>query len=354
MILRENPGVQAILNALPLSLSAHADGDHVVADSESGRWVLQSLWIGEGFPNDFVRAAEPNWPFSNHSHAYADAIVPVITARRISPGARKEIEARGLSWADLAGRAHISAPPGLLISRLPARTVKTPSSAIKWSESAGAVAETILHLSGRDAVEAVEGRPLDAERVSQLSGFSYPQVNKVLQQFEGANYIAKIGTERGSSARRFLRNPSALLSDWAGWHTDRRLKTVEMQTLWRSSDQSLNWLQSAVMGEWAVTGWLGADLLAPFSTAVPTVACYVEQRVFERAVEKLLNDENIDQASTNGRISVAPAEKHVLNLADLRSQPPVVSPIRVYGDLLRIGGRGEEAAQHLREVAIGF
>jgi hypothetical protein len=331
-------------------MNVEAVGDRVHATSGSSTWVFHSVWIGEGFPNDLLRVPE---------HALkddADTSVKVVTARRISRGTRQELESRGVSWADLSGRAHIEAEPGLLIERLPAKTTEPVSTSTKWSVSAGAVAETILHLSGPhqpgDSSDHVN--QVIAAQIAEISGYSYPQVNKVLQQFELAEYVKKVGTERGSSARRYLKNPSSLLSDWAGWHKERPLSTVNMQPLWRGADETIEAVRRSARGEWAATGWLAADQLAPFSTSVPSVACYVERRAFERTVDALLQVEDIDYAQEVGRLSVTQAESHVMRMADRSGRVPVVSAVRVYGDLIRLGGRGEDAAQHLREVLIGY
>lgn len=350
MILGDNPGVEAIQRALPMSMTVDAIGDRVRATSGTTTWVLHSVWIGEGFPSDLLRVPEGALKDDG------DISVKIVTARRISRGTRQELESRGVSWADLSGRAHIEAEPGLLVERLPATTTKPASMSTKWSVSAGAVAETILHLSGPHRPDARfdHGNQVIAAQIADLSGYSYPQVNKVLQQFEKAEYVTKIGTERGSSARRYLKNPSSLLSDWAGWHKGRPLSTVNMQPLWRGTDETIEAVRRNAKGDWAATGWLAADRLAPFSTSVPNVACYVERSAFERTVDALLQVEDVDYAPESGRLSVTQAEPHVIRMADLSGAVPVVSVVRVYGDLIRTGGRGEDAAQHLRELLLGY
>lgn len=345
MILGENPGVQAILKAMPTRTSVRVDGDHVWVTSDGFEWAFRSSWIGEGFPSDLHRL----------NNDFSDNAIAVITARRISAGTRKELDARGASWADLTGRAQIQARPGFLVDRLPARSsTLPPPSATKWSDSAGAVAETLLHLNEKWRQFEPNDRSINAAELAELCGYSYPQVNKVLQQFDSAAYVENIGSERGSNARRVLLNPSALLSDWAGWHKDRVMTTVELQTLWRGTEQSIDALHREAAGPWALTGWIAADVIAPLSTAVPNVSCYVDRGAFERTVERLVRDDSIEYSSTGGRLIVAAAEPHVIRMSQLDGPTPTVSPIRIYGDLIRIGGRGEEAAQHLREVVLGY
>jgi hypothetical protein len=354
VILRENPGVTAILNALPDDVESHVSGPIVKVESGTTRWAFRSAWIGEGFPED-LRKLLASTTLTDPNQAGGERAVLVVTARRFSAGTRQRLADYGLSWADLAGRAYLRAEPGLLVTRMPAHATATKSSSIRWSISAGAVAETILALSSPpETPERAREQPLVAAEIADLVEYSYPQVNKVLQQFESAGYVTKVGTERGGGSRRYLRDPSRLLSDWAGWHRRRPLGTVDLQPLWRGTDRTLRLLGERARGTWATTGWIAADHVAPFSTSIPNVACYVGRESFEKTIDALLADPDIEYASEAGRLTVAPAEPHVLQLTDFRGDFPVVSPVRIYGDLVRIGSRADEAAQHLRETLLGY
>jgi hypothetical protein len=356
VILRDNLGVRAILSVLPDELQTSIMGDAVLVTSGSASgWWVRPVWVGEGFPadvadvTDVVAALDLKRP---RGSMFADLpVTPVVTARRISKGTRRTLDAAGLSWADLTGRGRIAAEPGLFVYRDTPRTVDEAAASFRWSRSAGAVAETILHGAiGR----AGSGDLIDAVRVSELAAFSYAQVNKVLQDFEAAGYIAKSGAERGSGAQRRLVDPSRLLSDWAGWHRGRLLGGIELNTPWRSVDESLGAVRGRATGPWAVSGWYAADIIAPFSTSVPTLSCYVDSAAYDRTIETLVEEAGWDVTAERGRVSITPAEPHVLRLADERKAATTVSPIRVYGDLVRIAGRGEDAAQHLREESIGY
>jgi len=349
MIIGDNPGVTAIMRALPPSLTASVDGDYVHAISAQYRWLFRSVWIGEGFPSDLQRAEQ------SVLASPVDA-VNVFTARKISSGTRQRLDERNNSWADLTGRAHIEAEPAFFVDRLPQVRPKSPTG-VKWSESAGTVAEVLLqqHSSAIRAPQGhVEPMIVHADKVSYIAGVSYPQVNKVLQQLEADGHIEKHGS-RGSSVRRRLINPSSLLSEWAGWHKNRQRQSIGLHTMWRSTEASIERIESHIRrADWAVTEWVGSDILAPFVTSVPSLACYVAQSEIDQLLKRLTSIDGMELTDEGARVKLIPAEPYILKMSDSARSVPVVSPVRLYGDLLRMGGRAEESAEHLREVAIGY
>lgn len=349
MILGDNPGQSAVRGALPRQLDHRLRGQDIQLRAAGVEWVLRPYWIGEGFPADLQRFFDSPDGFAARGHGRNQGSIPVVAARRLSRGARQELDERGISWADLTGSARIEAEPGLFVYRMLPSVNREFAPVIRWSRSAGAVAETILHMT---LVRRADIDVIDAFALSEFSGYSYAQVNKVLQEFESVGYIAKTGAERGTNARRRLIDPSRLLSDWAGWFRRRDLSVVEMNTVWRDVNESLEHLSMRASGPWAVSGWFAADAIAPFSTSVPSLATYIEPYAFENTVDSLIEQGGFGYATERGRFSIAQAERHVLRLSEPRAGTMLVSPIRVYGDLLRSGVRGEEAAEHLREAIL--
>ena len=66
-----------------------------------------------------------------------------------------------------------------------------------------------------------------------------------------------------------------------------------------------------------------------------------------------LSDE-VTRVESGGRIRVVGAADYVLILAKTVDGSLTVPAIRVYGDMVRLGERGAEAAEHLREVVLGI
>src|SRR5690606_37052107 len=109
--IRENPGVRVLINVLPPELGAEPSGDHVRILHHGQARLLRPFWVGEGFPIDVRRAMGEMSPESNGT-------TPVITARRLSPGAVEILNRARMSWADAAGYAQIHDPAGVYLARL--------------------------------------------------------------------------------------------------------------------------------------------------------------------------------------------------------------------------------------------
>jgi hypothetical protein len=109
------------------------------------------------------------------------------------------------------------------------------------------------------------------------------------------------------------------------------------------------------LGDWALSGWAGLELEAPFATQVPTLHVYVPEARFNNGrLEAMLRQSRLRQVEEGGRVIFWPADPTTLRLRkpSQRHQLPVVSAPRLYADLLGFGGRGVDAAEHVRETLI--
>ncbi|MBW4078641.1 MAG: hypothetical protein HIU84_09080 [Acidobacteria bacterium] len=105
---------------------------------------------------------------------------------------------------------------------------------------------------------------------------------------------------------------------------------------------------SASGHRWAVTGVGASLLLAPYLSDVTTLDFYVDADLMAspRVLESRLGARIVERG-------------HVIEVRELPTlmseKGPIVEgvrvalPVRVYADLLGIGGRAAEAAEHLRE-----
>lgn len=237
--------------------------------------------------------------------------------------ARAILDAEQLSWVDASGRGHLVVPGRIYITRIePIRA--DAGRTFKWSASADAIAETLLTWQARQPFEPTTPIARVAAIV-KATDVSPAHAARVLRQFDEQRYTAKTGAERGSSATREFRDPGRMLSDWAGHYAASAGAgpAAEFHVPWCEIEQSISMLVRALEGSnWALTGGAAADRIAPHLTNVPTLEFYVS----------------------------------VENLSVVRRQLSIgtVSPVRAYADLLRHRGRSAEAAEYLREVAIGF
>lgn len=348
---RENSPVSLLWRVIPEELQPRPEGEVVWITQDRDSWVFHPIWIGEGLPADAKRALN----FLSHREIALGEQIPVLIAKRVSPGAKEIIESQGLSWADASGRARLVVPGRVYVSRLePIRA--DAKRAFTWSGAEQTIAEVILaqHIASRRTGPGPIARVTE---LAQSSGVSLAHSARVLRHFDEVGYTAKTGAERGSSASRVLRDPARMLSEWAvnHTHTSQQRRPTELHVPWRDTEDSLFVVVDALSGwDWAVTGEVAADRIAPHLTSIATLDLYVPAGQLFAATGALLRQQDVTQVESGGRIRVFEADSYVFRLTDEVRGVRTVSPVRVYADLLRGRGRAAEAAEHLREVAIGF
>lgn len=352
----DNYATAILRHVLPANVSAGLDvgelGTTVVITFAQLRLVLRPLWAGQGFPADVKRVAS--------TLKHQDGVLPVVVAREMSEGAKRFLAERQLSWADAAGCAEIAAPEGFYLARLrPTPLRRTQVRDFTWSPSVSAVAEYVL--SRRLTIPQLrEGAWDTVDRVGSISEateVSYGQVAKALSALDAEGYTAKVGPERGPNSSREIRERSRLLSDWAGNHSrvSRGGHHAELHVPWRDPLVSVDMIEARLGSSvWATSGWVAADAIAPFTTSLPDLLVYVPDDDFDAVLERLAEHPEVTPVERGGRIRLRSASAYVFEFAREINARPVLSPVRVYRDLIRLAGRGADAAEHLREVAIGF
>ena len=104
--------------------------------------------------------------------------------------------------------------------------------------------------------------------------------------------------------------------------------------------------------EWAATGTAAASVLAPYLTTVSTGEVYVGSKTIS-GIESIAKQAGL-RPMHGGRLTLRPFSTATSKrLAVLRNGLRIVPWPRVYADLRPVGVRGEEAAEHLREVVCG-
>src|SRR5262249_10945232 len=142
---------------------------------------------------------------------------------------------------------------------------------LTWSPSAVALGETIL---------TNPNAPVMNSALAELTGFSPPQISRTLAQFDKRGWTRKTGTERGRGALRVLEDQDGLLRSWAAHVAGEPRPAVQAHTTLNDPFRLLGEsLRPALdhLGHWAVSGWAGLELEAPFATQVPTLHVYVPE-----------------------------------------------------------------------------
>ena len=315
------------------------DVARVLIRGRTRNYRLRALWAGAGWPADVDRAIRhlgEEWP--------PDL---VVVARGLSAGSREMLERRGASWVDGSGDAHIVARD-LLVMREAKQRPGADRRAFSWSASAVSIAEALLNRKSPYGVRATE--------LATLTGWSTPQISQVLGAFDAEGWTTKWGPQRGTGASREVTDGARMLDAWAeevsALEPERRFaERIFNDPLQFLEDELAPVLDKHGIG-WAVTGWAAAERLAPLATAIPALQVYVEEHALRGPLTLAMQEISLRQVESGGRIEFRGADPHLLKLATRRDGLPIATAPRVFADLQALGGRGEDAAAHLREEVI--
>ena len=301
------------------------DGPFVQVNINGHR--IRAYWLGEGWPHQVKEAI-----------ARLGAHRPdVFVARRMSPGARAEAERAGVGWVDESGGAEL-ALDWLVIARTGSQLpYERPTG---WTPSVLGVAEALL----------VGTKPTVADTV-EATGLSVDTCTRALAFFTESGFLAAQARRGPTSARRLV-NPDRLLDEYASAAASHRRLEARIGVIWSDpisgvAELGHHWDTAGI--EWAATGAVAAAVTAPFLTDIGTAEVYVPgetvhdlHRTAESASARPLE---------GGRLILRPFPSMATSRLSKRMDDLNVVPWpRVYADLLVIGVRGEDAAEHLREV----
>lgn len=345
-----------------LDVQAQRDTGVVQLVHPHGRASIVPLWAGEGWPTDVERL--------RRSAAWASAStvgLPVVVARRFSDKVRRSLNQDGVAWADETGHARLELP-GLVVvlgDRAPIDRDRRVTE-VRWSPGSGLIGEAILEpLVGRQDGTTEPSGPYVMPKIAGIAdatGLSGPFISRTLQAFDSQGWTSKAGPERGRTTTRTLLDPSSMVSSWAGWYSRSRPEPIGAHGLIRDAEDWLGIVAATwPLHSWAATGAVVLERRAPFLTATPVVDLYLADDVCidPTQLTSYLTDVGLRRVDSGARVRIAPASRAALRLfsrgPNWRPERPEVGNIRLYGDLLASGGvRGDEAADHLRTVGIGF
>ncbi len=285
-------------------------------------------WIGDGRLADARRAVSTRrgWP-------------DIAVARRMSPGARETLAGAGIGWVDETGAAEIAA--GTIVISRPGRPPKPTGPPERWTPSVIAVAEALL--CGTKATVAA------TEEATGLSNGSCTTALRVLTDFG----LLEADAGRGRDSARRVADQDRLLDAYAS-AVEALPPSISLQigVTWRDiidgvMQTGAKWDKAKVA--WAVSGAVAATVLAPLLTTVNAADVYV-------GAETILGLEAAAAAAglrpiEGGRLTIRPFPSVTARRLATRVDGLIVAPWpRVFADVRTIGVRGEEAAEHLREL----
>jgi len=323
--------LDALFDVLPQSVRESAVGPSGArADLRIAGSELEIKWLGEGSLSD-VRSLL----------ARSISVPDIVVARRLMPGARQALSEAGIGWVDETGAAEI-VTDSLVVSRS-GRPARPRHHSRRWNPSVLAVAEAIL-TGVRPTVAAA----------SEATGLSVGSSTNALRFLADKGLLeAKVG--RGPGSGRILADPAGLLDAYSGAVAELPDQlSLQVGVAWRDPPAGLvevgrHWDEAWI--RWVATGAVAATAIAPFLTSIGSTEAYVDAETIP-GLEAVAAAVGL-RAIEGGRLTLRPfPTTSVLRLAETVDGLRVAPWPRVYVDLMRVGVRGEDAAQHLREVAL--
>ncbi len=265
----------------------------------------------------------------------------LLVAEQLSAATREELSKMGIGWVDELGAAEIAI--GTLVV---SRSGRAPE--VKrirgWTPSVVAVAEAVL-CNTRPTVVAI----------GAATGLSSGTCTNALRALTEMGFLVA-RSARGRTSARSVANADDLLAAYAtSVARSKPPPSVRVGVAWRDPIRGVTelghvWTRAGVV--WAATGLVAAGVMAPLQTTIGSATVYLAA---ESIPELTLFASKADLVPVEGgRLTLAAfptsvSQSLVRSIDELRVAPWP----RVYVDLRATGVRGEEAAEHLREVVSG-
>jgi len=295
-----------------------------------GARKLRIAWAEEGGLRDVRRHVESERP------------PDVVVARVMSPGARAALRKAKMSWLDESGAAEIAL--GTIIVSRTGTPQQMTARATRWTRAVIAVAEALLCGTGATQSATVKA-----------TGLSSGSCINALRTLADMKLLTSAQARGRGSARR-IADADGFLDAYASAVAAQSSKlSLVVGVTWQNALLGLRvegkkWTRAGL--EWAATGMAGASVMAPLVTNVGSAEVYVDAKTPAElaafaARAGLMPIEG-------GRLTLKPFPTVTSRLMARMTDDIRVAPWpRVYADVRLVGVRGEEAAEHLREVVRG-
>lgn len=266
----------------------------------------------------------------------------ILLLSRTTPAIREFLGQHFIGWVDQTGSAQISTGP-LFISRDKIQVLHRKRQP-RWTRSMLGVTEALL-----------TGTPGTVSAVLAATGLAPSSAATALHALSEMHLLSADAVRGRRSGRKIIKY-SELLSAYSEATTARPHQfTLRVGVLWQDPIKSLAevgkiWTQEGM--QWAATSAIAAAVMAPFSTQISPLEIYLDASSPALMMAALKNAGL--KPLEGGRLMVSPfPSEGTRNQVNRIASLSVVSWPRVYADLQHAGVRGEEVAEHLREVMDG-
>jgi hypothetical protein len=313
---------------------------HIVVRLQSGAEIAAiPISAGNGRPGE-VRTARTLVEYQ------PVAGVPVLVARRFTPGALDLLREWGVSFLDEHHLVFRSLEPMVVVDRN------------RVSYSLGRADSREVRLGGQIGV-AVQGMLLEWERgwrvteIARMTGVSVGTAQDAVQRLEKLQLLRTEG--RGPRKLRWIAEPQRLLNLWAAEARRERATLLTVFLFSQGPDDLARLisqrLATAAVGH-AVTGTCAARLVAPHVTASQVCEVWVSAGCSTQIVLEALGAK-AEAKGANVRVLRAGSDAPLFRSHEV-VETRIVNDLRLYADLLADPKRGEEQAAFLRETRLEY
>ncbi len=321
---------QTVLDVLPRSVDAETRELGPIVELVAAGQPLRIAWAGDGNLRQVRELLE------KHREG-----VDIVAARRLSPAARELLADAEIGWADQSGAAEI-AVGRIAVSR--EGRPPEPARLAGWTPAVLAVAEALLC-----------GTPATVAATAEATGLSTGSCTNALRFLSDQGLLAA-DAKRGRGSARRVDDPDRLLDAYAA-AVEVEKPGPQLQVGLQGRDLLESLSEAGAVWDsrgfaWAATGAAAAAILAPLLTSVASVEVFVDADS-PAGLEARAADAGL-RPIEGGRLTLRSFRSaSVLRLGERHDGVRIAPWPRVYADLRRSGVRGEEAAEHLREVVRG-
>ena len=323
---------------------AQMQQDAVVRCTWAGRPVeLMLLTRTTVYPRD---AREMLWRMDALAARHAGT-VPVLVADAISATAKDLLRGKQAAYYDAGGSLFLCKEPVYVDIERPAprRLARRVQSLFRGSRA------QVVH-----RLLLAPSTWFGATRLAEQAGVSAGTASLVLRDLEQHEWVHTRG--RGPAKQRRVADAGRLLDAWAHEnemtirifsHRDYYVPVVPEPALVAEIHRAFE-VRDA---NYALTGEAAAQRYAPFLSSVSRIHCLVAS--WDDRIDTVLRDIDARPVDQGANLSVARAPfRGALAARERVDGVWLASPVIVYLDLLGIGGRGREAARHLRRERLGY
>jgi hypothetical protein len=264
---------------------------------------------------------------------------PILCAPYVSPKAAEMLKSRHVGYIDLSGNCWLDLR-FLFVERSghPNRFKEPKEQQLLFAARASKILHTLLENPAKEWT---------LQELAQTAGVSLGLVHRVTKALEERLFAEK---RRG---RFSLDDPGGLLDAWRSFYVGKRIRWQRyywpMPKDVRAGMEEIAKSAKAAEVRYAFTGPAAASLVVPY-LMVSGIHCYVDA-----LRPDLLDALKADPVASGGNLWFNVIQREDVFLGSHQIEGVfVVSDVHMYLDLCALGGRGEEAAETLRETRFRF